>query len=275
MKKFIQKIQLSNGYSVQMFDKKKIKFNHIKSFKSNNKRVNNFFYTVSDILIESALDLIKIDKNSKILEIGSRNYLFEKRIRSKGISSNLYQTTISEKIFLKNNNRLVANLYDQTFKNNYFDICFSLFSLNSCNNIPLAFKNIYNILKVNGLFISAFPSDECFKEFRFNFINFFKPIKNYNFNPVLDIQTLGNLCSASGFKNVIVDKEEFKFKIFRPEDTWNFIRYAGESNYLLDRKEFKVKKSLFIKFYKEYEKEIKKGNLNENTISIYFLIGKK
>ena len=255
--------------------KKKNKFNHIKCFKSKNKKVANFFYTVSDILIESALDLIKIDKNSKILEIGSRNCMFEKRIRTKVIDVKFYQTTISENILLKNSNRLVANLYDQTFKNNFFDICFSLFSLNNCNNIPLAFKNIHNMLKPNGLFISVFPSDECFKEFRFYFINFFKPLKNYNFNPVLDIQTLGNLCSASGFKNVIVDKEEFKFKIFKPEDTWNFIRHAGESNYLSNRKEFKVKKSLYIKFYKEYEKEIKKGNLNENTLSIYFLIGKK
>jgi len=258
-----------------MFDKKKIKFNHIRSFKNNDEKVSNFFYTISDILIESVLDLIKVEKKSKILEIGSKKDIFEKKIRSKGIDLNFYQTTISENIFFKNNNRLVANLNDQTFKNNFFDICFSLFSLNSCNNIPIAFKNIYKMLKVNGLFISVFPSDECFKEFRFNFINFFKPTKNYNFNPLLDIQTLGNLCSASGFKNVIVDKEEFKFKIFKPEDTWNFIRNAGESNYLSNRKEFKIKKSLYIKFYKEYEKEIKKGNLNENTLSVYFLIGKK
>ncbi|MAH89440.1 MAG: hypothetical protein CMJ06_05335 [Pelagibacterales bacterium] len=258
-----------------MFDEKKINFNHIKSFKSNNKKVDNFFYTVSDILIENALDQIKINKNSKILEIGSRNNIFEKKIRSKGIEHKFYQTTISEKILLKNNYRLVANSYDQTFKKNIFDVCFCLFSLNSCKNIPLAFENIYNILKVNGLFLSVFPSDECFKEFRLYFTDFFKPYKNYSFNPVLDIQTLGNLCSASGFKNVIVDKEEFNFKIFKPEDTWNFIRHIGESNYLSNRKEFKIKKSLYLKFYEKYKKEINKGNLNKNTLSIYFLIGKK
>ena len=258
-----------------MFDKKKIIVNHIKSYRSNNKKVGDFFCTIGDILIENALDLFKINKNSKILELGSRNNIFEKQIRSKGIKHNFYQTTISENILLKNNNRLVANIYDQTFQNNFFHICFSLFSLNNCNNIPLAFKNIHNMLKPNGLFISVFPSDECFKEFRFYFINFFKPLKNYNFNPVLDIQTLGNLCSASGFKNVIVNKEEFKFKIFKPEDTWSFIRHSGESNYLSNRKEFKVTKSLYIKFYKEYEKEIKKGKLKENTLSIYILIGKK
>ncbi len=258
-----------------MFDKKKINFNHIKSFTSNNKKVDNFFLAVSEILIESAFDQIKVNKNSKILEIGSKNDIFENKIRSKGIHANFYQTTVSEKIFLKNDNRLVTNLNDQTFKNNIFDICFSLFSLNSCSNIHLVFKNIYNTLKINGLFLGVFPSDECFKEFRSYFTDFFKPFKNYSFNPVLDIQTLGNICSASGFKSVIVDKEEFYFEISKPEDTWNFIRHAGESNYLLNRKEFKVKKSLYKKFYESYKKEIKKKNLNTNTLSIYFLIGKK
>ena len=32
------------------------------------------------------------------------------------------------------------------------------------------------------------------------------------------MQTLGNLCSAAGFKNVIVDKESFQFNITKPEE---------------------------------------------------------
>ena len=63
------------------------------------------------------------------------------------------------------------------FKKNFFDFCLSLLSLNSSNNIPLIFKNIYNILKTNGIFTSIFPSDECFKEFRSYFIEFFNPEK--------------------------------------------------------------------------------------------------
>jgi predicted membrane-bound dolichyl-phosphate-mannose-protein mannosyltransferase len=89
------------------------------------------------------------------------------------------------------------------------------------------------------------------------------------------MQTLGNLCSAAGFKNVIVDKENFQFNITRPEEVWNFIRHIGESNYLLKRKNFIVNKSLFKEFYKRYNKEIKDGDLKKNTLSIYYLIGKK
>ena len=89
------------------------------------------------------------------------------------------------------------------------------------------------------------------------------------------MQTLGNLCSAAGFKNVIVDKEKFQFNISKPEEVWEFIRCIGESNYLLKRKNFTIKKSSFKKFYNYYEKELKKGNLNNNTLSVYYLIGKK
>jgi hypothetical protein len=137
------------------------------------------------------------------------------------------------------------------------------------------FKNIYTILKNDGVFVSVFPSDECFKEFSSYFIKFFKPNINYNFNPLFDMQTLGNLCSAAGFKNVIVDKESFQFDIKKPEEVWNFIRYVGESNYLLKRKKFIIKKSLYKKFYSAYNKELKEGNLKKNTLSIYYLIGRK
>ena len=89
------------------------------------------------------------------------------------------------------------------------------------------------------------------------------------------MQTLGNLCSASGFKNVIVDKEKFQLTISKPEEIWYFIRDIGESNYLLKRKNFIVKKSLFKKFYNEYNKKLKEGDLKKNTLSIYYLIGKK
>ena len=89
------------------------------------------------------------------------------------------------------------------------------------------------------------------------------------------MQTLGNLCSATGFKDVIVDKESFKFNVLKPEELWNFIRYVGESNYLLNRKNFVIKKSLFKDFYSKYNEELKKGNFKKNTLSIYYLIGKK
>ncbi len=258
-----------------MFDKKKIRFNHVKSFKEKNKRVTIFFEIISKILIEKIFDSNKNYKNKNILEIASRNDILKNQIYYKGFQSNYFQTCLSEKILLENNKRVVSNLNDLVFKKNFFDFCFSILSLNSSDNMPLVFKNIYSMLKVNGIFVSVFPSDECFIEFNTYFTSFFKPAKNYNFNPLFDMQTLGNLCSSTGFKNVIVDKEKFQFNIAKPEEVWSFIRYIGESNYLLKRKNFTVRKSLYKKFYSAYSKELKKGNLIKNTLSVYYLIGRK
>ena len=258
-----------------MFDKKKIRLNHIKSFNKNYKRVIDFFETISEILIEKVFDDNQDYRNKNILEIASRNDILRDKIYCKCLQSNYFQTCLSERILVKNNKRVVSNLNDIVFKKEFFDFCFSLLSLNSSDSIPLVFKNIYAMLKSNGVFVSIFPADECFKEFKSYFIEFFKPEQNYNFNPLFDMQTLGNLCSAAGFKNVIVDKEIFKFNIKKPEEIWNFIRYVGESNYLLKRKNFIIKKSLFKKFSNAYNKELKEGNLKKNTLSIYYLIGKK
>ena len=258
-----------------MFDKKKIRLNHVKSFNKKCKRVTDFFETISKLLIEKVFDDNQDYKNKNILEIASRNDILRNKIYYKSFQSNYFQTCLSERILVKNNKRVVSNLNDIVFKKEFFDFCFSLLSLNSSDRIPLIFKNIYTMLKNDGVFVSVFPSDESFKEFKSYFIEFFKPEQNYNFNPLFDMQTLGNLCSAAGFKNVIVDKESFQFNITKPEEVWNFIRYLGESNYLLKRKKFIVKKSLFKEFYSRYNNALKEGNLKKNTLSIYYLIGKK
>ena len=258
-----------------MFDKKKIILNHNKCFNKNDKRAIDFFETISEILIEKVFDDNQDYRSKNILEIASRNDILRNKIYSKSFQSNYFQACLSEKILVKNNKRVVSNLNDTVFKKEFFDFCFSLLSLNSSESIPLIFKKIYTMLKNDGVFVSVFPSDETFKEFKSYFIEFFKPEQNYNFNPLFDMQTLGNLCSAAGFKNVIVDKENFQFNIEKPEEVWNFIRYVGESNYLLKRKNFVIKKSLFKKFYNIYNKKLEEGNLKRNTLSLYYLIGKK
>ena len=110
-----------------------------------------------------------------------------------------------------------------------------ILSLNSSDRLQLAFKNIFSTLKKNGKFLTVFPAEECLKEFREYFLEYFKKKSNKSFMPYLEIQTLGNLGTQSGFKNVIVDKENFNLKVFAPSDIWSFIRGIGESNYLLDR----------------------------------------
>ena len=51
-----------------MFDKKRIRLNHIKSFNKNSKRVINFFETISEILIEKIFDNNQDYRSKNILE---------------------------------------------------------------------------------------------------------------------------------------------------------------------------------------------------------------
>ena len=54
-----------------------------------------------------------------------------------------------------------------------------------------------------------------------------------------------------------------------------FYKKTGESNYLLNRNQFNIKKSTFIRFYQDYKKKIGENKLKKNTLSLYFFTGTK
>jgi hypothetical protein len=255
-----------------MFDKKKIILNHIRASKRLNKKANNFLLSLSHILIERAN--LNIKNNYKILEVGARTSCILDQLKKQKINSTLYQSVLSKNVLIYNKNNIVSEIESSIFKENIFDICFCILSLNSSNSLPLAFKNIFNTLKKNGKFLAVFPAEECLKEFREYFLEYFKKKPNKSFMPYLEIQTLGNLGMQSGFKNIIVDKETFNLKVFLPSDIWNFIRGIGESNYLLGR-EKRINKHLFLDFCKDYATAIKSGTLKNNTFALNFFIGSK
>ena len=67
------------------------------------------------------------------------------------------------------------------------------------------------------------------------FYDIFKSRSQNMFVPSPDILLLGNITSAIGYKNVVVDKSNFIIKNSYPQDLWNFIRDLGLSNYLSAR----------------------------------------
>ena len=93
-----------------MFDKKKIRLNHIKSFNKDYKRAINFFETISEILIEKVLGDNQDYRRKNILEIASRNDILRNKIYYKSYQSNYFQTCLSERILLKNNKAVVSFL---------------------------------------------------------------------------------------------------------------------------------------------------------------------
>ena len=99
-----------------MFDKKKIKLNHIRAYNKSNNRVVSFFNNISEILIEKIFEDRKKNKNKNILEIAARNDVLRKKIYSIGLQPNYFQTCLSENILVKNNNRVVSSVNDQVFQ---------------------------------------------------------------------------------------------------------------------------------------------------------------
>ena len=83
-----------------MFDKKKIRLNHIKSSNKNYKRVIDFFETISEILIEKVFDDNQYYRSKNILEIASRNDILRNKIYCKNFQSNYFQTCLSERILV-------------------------------------------------------------------------------------------------------------------------------------------------------------------------------
>ena len=77
-----------------MFDKKRIRLNHIKSFNKNSKRVINFFETISEILIEKIFDNNQDYRSKNILEVASRNDILRNKIYCKSFQSNYFQNVI-------------------------------------------------------------------------------------------------------------------------------------------------------------------------------------
>ena len=66
-----------------MFDKKKIRLNHIKSFNKKYKRVIDFFEKISEILIEKVFEDNQNYSSKNILEIASRNDVLRNNCKSR------------------------------------------------------------------------------------------------------------------------------------------------------------------------------------------------
>ena len=84
-----------------MFDKKKIRLNHIKSFNKNYKRVIDFFETISEILIEKVFDDNQDYRSKNILEIASRNDILRNKIYYKRFPIKLFSNLFIRKNFSK------------------------------------------------------------------------------------------------------------------------------------------------------------------------------
>ena len=166
---------------------------------------------------------------------------------------------------------MISNLDYIVFKENTFDYCFNMLTVNYSIDIFSSFKNIYKLLKPGGKFVCVLPAEDNLLFFKKLFLKLNKLEHNKSFHPVIDIMSLGSLGQNSGFKKIVVDKTTLQLSLKSPSNIWFFLRSIGESNALIGRN-----KSYYGKLnYIQLNKEISKQNLNLYPIHINFFIGYK
>jgi malonyl-CoA O-methyltransferase len=103
-------------------------------------------------------------------------------------------------------NFVCGDIEELPFPKNTFDIVWSTSSFQWCNNISNTFKEIQLILKPGGLFIfSTFGPNTLFE-----LKNITKEISKYQkTNDFISIQYIKNILDTEGFKNPIINSEDF------------------------------------------------------------------
>src|SRR6056300_1459757 len=122
----------------EIFNRKTIKHNHFKFNKLYKQIANELAERIKEtnINFEYALEL-----NSKTLSTGTQ-------IENTKLVKNLYRTIIHS----RTKNTLINFYSDEEFlpiKNNSLDLVYSVLGVNTVNDIPGTFRQIYNALKSN------------------------------------------------------------------------------------------------------------------------------
>ena len=256
-----------------MLDEKKIILNSLRSFKKKNKKVNLFYNNLS----EEAIQRLEIDKNfnCNILEILPKNNIFSEKLQKKNYRSNVCQTFFSNAFKLNKKKFIIIDDNLSAIENEKFDYCISFFPAFNKSELTSILKSTHRVLKSNGKFLFLFfSSDSCMK-LKNIFYDIFKSRSQNMFVPSPDILLLGNITSAIGYKNVVVDKSNFIIKNSYPQDLWNFIRDLGLSNYLSARNRKTISKNNYHKLCKTIKLLLTENGKITNKVSINYLIGTK
>ncbi|MGV3278136.1 class I SAM-dependent methyltransferase [Rickettsiales bacterium LUAb2] len=221
---------------MNLFDLKKLKIYRDKAAPN----FNNFNFLkqeLSEILLERldhatgefplALDLMSHTGDTTLL---LQNHPKIKSVVSGDISSEMLKLC---------NNHLKVQLdpLNMPFKPNTFNLVISVFGLHSFNNLPIIFKNIYNILQKGGLILLSIP---CYG----NLSNLSSAIYNAelltsnsttpHIHPFMDIKTMGNLINEAGFTSIITDKEKLTIMYKNLTNIFKDLKGMGENNILLE-----------------------------------------
>ena len=248
-----------------------------------NRKINKYnYFKFNNLYIQIANEIANRIEETNLdfenaLEINSKNYNAGKQIKKTKLIKNLYRTAI----FSPKDKNLLSFRSDEEFlpiKNNSLDLVYSVLGLNTVNDIPGTFKQIFNSLKNNGLFIAAFWGQDTLYPLAEGLAHADEKILGGLYQrifPFCDIKTLGSLLQRAGFAMPMADQEKITKEYTHINDLFYDIRSFNETNNLNSRPKSFTPKSIF----KEAEIYLKE-NYNKNEkfyipFNIIFVTGWK
>lgn len=166
----------------------------------------------------------------------------------------------------KKNSYICGDIDYLPFKNESFDLIWSSSAFQWSNNINSSFKQVLNILKPGGLFI--------FSTFGPNTLNELGKISEEIFdtstiNNFFDFNIIGDLLKNSGFKDSVLDVENYVLTYQNPKNLLIDLKKIGATAGEIDHNRGLVGKNFISKYLKSYEK-FKENNLYPATYEVIY-----
>eukprot|EP01127_Copromyxa_protea_P001270 TRINITY_DN11303_c0_g1_i1.p1 TRINITY_DN11303_c0_g1~~TRINITY_DN11303_c0_g1_i1.p1 ORF type:complete len:346 (-),score=71.95 TRINITY_DN11303_c0_g1_i1:25-957(-) len=211
---------------------------------------------ISKILVDR-LDDIKTDRRfSRVLDLGAGPGYNLPQLQDKDIDE-LIMTDISYDMLARDEEkdkdlklkpiRVCASEESLPFADKSFDMVISNCQLHWVNDLPGTFKEVRRVLKDDGVFLCAIFGEGTLLELRNSLILAETEREggvSPHVSPLTNINDIGNLLTAAGFKLTTLDSEVYKIEYENPFILMHDLRCMGESNADLHRKPYTHKDTL-------------------------------
>ncbi len=232
---------------------------------------HNFLIKLSENQILSKINNFA-SKVEVLVELGSNSNIGEMYSKSNNC---LFISLDNSLDFLKknssSNNNIVIDKNNFPFKQETVSGVISCLYVDSVIDSENLFSNIYKILKNDGFLVFSIFGTKTMKNVKECFIKIEE--KKYSgislrFNPLFDLDLIGNDLKKIGFENVIVETEIIKVKYNSLFKLMRDLRGMGMTNNLFNRSKFFTPKSLFD----EVDEFLIKNNKNKEFLVPFEII---
>ncbi len=137
-----------------------------------------------------------------------------------------------------------------------FDLCVSLFALQSVNDLPGVMVQIRQLLRPDGLFIGCLLGGQSLQELRAAFAQAESEVSggaSPRVAPFADIRDLGGLLQRTGFALPVTDVDTLCVRYANPFALFQELRMMGASNALVERDRRFMRRAVLLRAAEIYQ----------------------